>query len=163
MISIIVAMGKNRVIGKKNALPWHLPADLKHFKEITKGHAVIMGKNTHQSIGRALPGRLNIVLSGDKNYKADDCIVVSSIQEALKVAQGQEEIFFIGGGNVYKQALPLADRLYITLVDAEFEGDVFCPEIDYSNWKEVSREDCNADEKNPYNFSFLIFERKDNG
>jgi len=138
-ISIIVAVaGKKRVIGKKGGLPWHIPAELKRFKNITMGHPIIMGRKTFQSIGKALAGRTNIVITRDRSYAQAGIIVVHSLDEALKSAQGQqgdEEIFVIGGGEIYQQALPLAEKLYLTVIDKEIDGDVFFP--DYSEFKKV--------------------------
>lgn len=159
IISIIVAMAANGVIGRANTLPWDMPSDLKHFRGITTGHPVIMGSKTHESIGKALPGRTNIVLSEQADYRAEGCIVVHSIEEALAlVKDAADEVFFIGGANVFRQVMPLTDRLYVTLIHHEFEGDVFFPEIDPMVWLEVNREDHRADESNPYAFSFLVFE-----
>ncbi|MBI4095098.1 MAG: dihydrofolate reductase [Candidatus Liptonbacteria bacterium] len=160
MISIIVAVGKNRVIGKRGGLPWYLPADLKHFKEITMGHPIVMGRRTHESIGKALPGRTNVVITREKNYEAPGCVIVHSIDEALDRVKGEEEIFFIGGAEIFSQALPLAKRLYITQIDHEFEGDIFFPEINMSEWREMNREEGKTDEKNSYLYRFLVFERK---
>lgn len=142
MISIIVAVaGKNRVIGKKGGMPWYIPEELKRFKEITMGHPIIMGRKTHESIGRALPGRVNIVITREPNYLAEGCIVVNSLDEAIKTAQSRErsdEIFIIGGGQIYQESIGLADKLYLTYVDKEIEGDVFFP--DYSEFKKVISE-----------------------
>lgn len=138
-ISIIVAIaGKKRVIGKKGSLPWHIPEELKRFKEITMRHPIIMGRITHESIGRVLPGRTNIVITHEPNYKVLGCIVVHSLDEALRQAQGADEVFVIGGGQIYAEALPLADKLYLTYIDKEIEGDVFFP--DYSDFKKVVSE-----------------------
>ena len=137
MISIIVAVaGKKRVIGKTGGMPWYIPAELKRFKEITMGHPIIMGRKTHESIGKALPGRTNIIITHDQSYSAEGCIVVHSLEEAIEQAQGElgsEEIFVMGGGQIYEQAIPLVDKLYLTYLDKEIEGDVFFP--DYSEFK----------------------------
>lgn len=142
MISIIVAVaGEKRVIGKKGALPWYIPEELKRFKTITMGHPIIMGRKTHESIGKALPGRTSIVITRDENYKAEGCLVAHDLEEGLRLAsfaQGHDEVFVIGGGELYKQALPLADKLYLTYIDKEIEGDVFFP--DYSEFKKVVSE-----------------------
>ena len=148
------------MIGKRNALPWYLPADLGHFKEITTGKPVIMGKNTYESIGRPLPNRLNIVLSDDHNYKIEGCVVANSLEEALDYVKEAEEVMIIGGALVYKQFLPVAKRMYLTRVYHDFEGDVYFPEFDEKEWQEISREDFMADAKNPYDYSFLTLERK---
>lgn len=160
-ISIIVAVADNRVIGKRNALPWYLPADLKHFKEVTMGHHIIMGQVTHESIGRVLPGRTNIVLSFDKNYKADGCIVADSLDEALKIAEknGETEAFIIGGASVYEQAIDLVDKIYMTRIHNNFDGDVYFPKIDDGKWKEISKEVHSPNDKNPYKYEFVVLEK----
>ncbi len=152
IISIIVAMGNNRVIGKNNKLPWDLPADMDHFKKLTLGKPVIMGQRTFESIGKALPGRTNIILSQDKNFKAEDCIVAYSIEEALEKGKSFPEVMICGGVSVYKQFLPLADRMYLTLIKDDFEGDAFFPEFDWQDWQEVEREDRDK-------YSFVTLER----
>jgi dihydrofolate reductase len=158
-ISIIVAIAENNVIGNKNALPWHLPADLKHFKKITTGHTVIMGQNTYESIGKPLPQRKNIVLSFDKRYRAPGCIVVHSVEESIRAAstEKEKEVFIIGGASIYKQTIGIADKLYITKVHHKFAGDVFFPEIDMSKWKTISSEKHKSDELNPYDYEFCVF------
>ncbi|HAN19979.1 MAG TPA: dihydrofolate reductase [Bacteroidales bacterium] len=159
MISIIVAVAENNVIGKDNNLIWHLPKDLKHFKETTTGHYVIQGRKTFESCGKPLPNRTNVIITRDKNYKAEGCIVVHSLQEALDFAKNESEIFIIGGGNIYKQALPIADRIYLTKVHHVFDGDTFFPEINMNEWIEKSRHDFEPDEKNKYPFSILILDK----
>ncbi|MDP2598889.1 MAG: dihydrofolate reductase [Candidatus Liptonbacteria bacterium] len=159
MICIIVAIAKNRVIGKRGSgMLWHLPADLKRFKEITMGHTIIMGRRTHESIGKPLPGRTNIVITRQKDYSAPGCIVLGSLQEALVMVNGKES-FVMGGGEVYEQALPLADKLYITEIEAGFEGDVYFPEIDKKIWKLVDKKEGTIDDMNLYPHRFLIFEK----
>jgi dihydrofolate reductase len=162
MISIIVAVAHGGVIGVKNDLPWHLPADLQHFKNLTTNHAVVMGYNTYKSIvsriGKHLPNRRNIVLSDDPNFKADDVTVAYSLDEALQNS-GDDELFVIGGASVYQQALVLADRLYITEIDLDIKGDAFFPSIDKAIWKEVSREEHQKDDKNPHDYDFVVYER----
>ena len=142
MISIIVAAaGKNRVIGKRGALPWYIPNELKRFKEITMGHPIIMGRKTHESIGKPLAGRTNIIVTHDPQYSSAGCLVSHSLEEALRLAanaSGNDKIFVIGGGEIYKQALPLADKLYLTYIERQVEGDVFFP--DYSEFKKVISE-----------------------
>lgn len=160
IISIIAALAKNNVIGKKNALPWNLPADLARFREITTGKPVIMGKNTYDSIGRPLPNRLNIVLSNDRNSKIEGCLVANSLEETLNYVLGAEEVMIIGGASIYKQFLPVAARMYLTRIHHDFEGDVYFPEFDEKEWQENSREDFKADLKNPYNYSFITLEKK---
>jgi dihydrofolate reductase len=158
-ISIIAAMAANRVIGHENRLPWHLPADLGHFKQITMGKPIVMGRKTWESLARALPGRSNIVITRDKNYVAEGGKVVHSMEEAMQAAGECEEVMVIGGAEFYLQTLPLADTLYLTLVEGEFEGDAFFPEIDEDEWREVAREAHEADDKNPHAYSFVRLER----
>lgn len=163
MISIIVATNKDRVIGVDNALPWRLPSDLKHFKETTMGKPVIMGKKTFESIGRPLPGRLNIVLTDDKADKSDGKVVyVYSMQEAIDIGKkADKEIFVIGGAFVYAQAMPIADRLYVTEVKANIpQGNKFFPEIDRNIWKETSREKGIKTPKDEFAFDFVVYDRK---
>lgn len=160
IISIIAAVADNMVIGDKNSLPWSLPADLEYFKKTTLGKPVIMGTKTFESIGMALPNRKNIILSFDKDYKAEGCVVVTSIDEALKQIGEDEEVMIAGGASVYKQFLPLANRLYLTFIHHDFEGDARFPEFDMNEWKEVKRIDNEPDDKNPYSYSFVIFEKK---
>jgi dihydrofolate reductase len=159
-ISFIAAMTPQRVIGQKNQLPWRLPADLKRFKAITLKKPVIMGRKTHESIGFPLPKRLNIIMTTDLNYHAPNCQIAHSIEAALELAHGFSEVFVIGGASVYQAFLPFVKRLYITIVDADIEGDVFFPLIDLSNWRLISRENHAPDEKNSYPYSFCVWERK---
>lgn len=159
-VSIIVAVaGKRRVIGKKGGMPWYIPEELKRFKEITMGHPIIMGRKTHESIGKALGGRINIIITRDPKYQAEGCIVVHDLNEALKQSKGKpggKEIFVIGGGEIYKQALPLTDKLYLTYVDKEMEGDVFFS--DYSEFKKIVSES-NWYSSNGFRYKFLELER----
>lgn len=158
-ISLIVAVAENGVIGKTGVmLPWRLPADLKRFKEVTMGHPIIMGRKTYETIGRPLPGRQNIIVTRNPDYKADGCEVVSSLPEALEAAKNSEEAFIIGGGQLFEQALPLADKLYLTLVHASPDGDVFF-HYDPADWQEISNEPHEADDKNQYPYSFLTLLR----
>lgn len=158
-VSFIVAMAENRVIGRDNQLPWQLSADLKHFKALTMGKPVIMGRKTWESIGRPLPGRTNIVVTRDPRYTADGCVVVHSIDAALQACSGSEEVMVIGGAEFYRQVLPEASTLYLTLVHDEFEGDAFFPELDRREWREIEREDFESDDKNPHAYSFIRLER----
>jgi len=165
MISLVVAISKNRVIGDSNTLLWknELPADMKHFKEITLGHPVIMGRKTYESIGKPLNDRINIVLTRDRNFNAEGCIVVHSTGDAIKIASRDgEEIMVIGGGDIYRQFLPDASKMYLTLVRASFTGDTFFPEYNKAEWKEVadSREDFEPDDENKYSYTFIELERK---
>lgn len=172
-ISLIVAKAENNVIGKENKLLWHLPADMKFFKTMTTGQIIIMGHNTYLALGKALPNRFNIVITRDPNRKIEGCIVVNSIEKALKIAkeknisnknieQPLQKIMIIGGEQIYKLALPLVNRLYITEIKANFDGDTFFPSVDKTQWQEVNRELYLADEKNNINFDFVIFDRINN-
>jgi dihydrofolate reductase len=154
-ITIVVAMAANRVIGKDNSLPWHLPADLKHFKQLTLGKPVVMGRKTYESIGRPLPERTNIVVTRDRDYAAPGCVVVHSLEGALEAAGESAEVMVIGGAGLYRQILPRTDTIHLTRVHAEFEGNTVFPELNEADWHEVSRTDCAPDEKNPWAYSFL--------
>lgn len=160
-ISIIVAVAKNNLIGKKNSLPWYLPADLKHFKAITMGHYILMGQNTYASIGKPLPGRSTIILSNDPDYKQVGCVVVNTPEEAIKTAEksGEKEFMICGGGQVYKTFLPLAHKIYLTRVHHKFDGDIFFPKLNIKEWKVISEESHEPDEKNPFAYDFLILEK----
>ena len=158
-ISIIVAMAANGVIGQDNELPWHLPADLKHFKQTTMGKPILMGRKTWESIGRPLPGRTSIVITSDRTYTAPGCIVVNSIEAAIAAAGEQEEVMVIGGAELYRQVLPYTDTIYLTRIHQRFEGDTRFPEISDAEWQQLERVDHEADEKNPYDYSFIRLER----
>ena len=171
-ISLLVAVAENRVIGRDGRLPWYLPADLKYFKKLTRGHTVIMGRKTHESIierlGKPLPKRRSLVLSRDPSYQAPGVEVAASLEQALELAggepgvtleAGERNIFVIGGAAVFAEALPQADRLYLTRVHAEVEGAVFFPEIDAESWRLISEERHETDERHAYPFSFLVFDR----
>ncbi|HHJ09421.1 MAG TPA: type 3 dihydrofolate reductase [Bacteroidetes bacterium] len=162
MISQIAAMSRNRVIGRDNTLPWHMPDDLAYFFRVTKERHIIMGRRNYEANGKALPGRVNIVVTRNKDYHAPGCIVVHSVQEALDYAkkQGEKEVFIVGGGVLYAATLDITDRIYLTLIDAYVEGDTFFPELDPKQWQVVFEEFHPADERNPYNYTFYIFERK---
>lgn len=164
-ISIISAIAENRVIGNKNGLPWHLSADFKHFKEKTIGKTIILGFNTFKSIGeKPLPNRKHVVLSKEDINLPADCYLAKSIEESLNIAKEisgeNSEIMICGGASVYQQFLPLADRLYLTLIHQDFEGDTLFPEFDMNEWQEVSREDHEPDLKNKYSYSFIALEKK---
>ena len=159
--SLVVAMARNRVIGRENQLPWRLPADLAFFKRITMGHPVIMGRRTHESIGKPLPGRRNIVVTANRGYEAPGCIVVHSLNEAFRAAGNAEEVAIIGGSSIFEAGLPLADRIYLTEVDAEVEGDVVFPRFDRSAWRETELERHAPDARHAYPFRILLLERKD--
>ena len=158
IISIIAAIGDNRALGKDGKLPWHLPADFARFKTLTRGHTVIMGRKTYESIGRPLPERTNIVITRDEAYTAPGCIVVHSFDDALVKAIG-DEVFVIGGAQVYAEAIPHADRLYITHVHGSFEADTFFPEITISEWKVMQKEEVPADKKNNCAATFVMYEK----
>ena len=160
MLSIIVAVSENNVVGKENKLPWKLSADLKRLKSLTMGHHIIMGRKTWESLGKALPGRINVVITTDKNFKAEGGVVVHSLNEALAFSSADDEIFIFGGGKIFKEAMPLVNKIYITRVHSIIDGDTFFPVLDRSDWKEISREDFKADEKNQYNYSFVTLVRK---
>ena len=161
IISIIAALGKNNEIGQDNRLLCRLPDDLKRFKEITSSHTVIMGRKTFESLPKgALPNRKNIVVSRNPDLQIEGAMVCSSLDAALLKCLDEEEVFIIGGAQIYRQALPMADKLYLTKIHAAFpEADVFFPEINYKEWREVGREMYLADEKHPYSFSFVEYER----
>ena len=158
-LSLIVAMAKNRVIGSNNQMPWHLPADFAYFKKVTLGHPVIMGRKTFESIGRALPGRRNIVVSRNPAFRAEGVDVMTSLDAAIKACQNTEA-FVIGGATLYAEALPHADRLFITEVDASPNGDTVFPSLDKNLWREISRERLEADEKNIHAMEFVVLEKK---
>lgn len=159
-INIIAALANNNVIGKDNKLLWHLPADLKYFKSLTIGKPIIMGRKTYESIGKPLPERKNIIVTRNQNYYADGCYIAESLEKAIKLANDYSECFIIGGGEIYKQALYIADNLYITRVDAFIEGDTFFPEISLSKWQLIDIQKFNSDEKNKYNYSFETYKKK---
>lgn len=160
-IALIAAVARNGIIGRNNTLPWRLSEDLKRFKRLTTGKPVIMGRKTWESIGRPLPNRTNIVVTTQTGYTAEGCIVVHSLNEAITAAKehGGEEIMIIGGAALYKEALTTADRIYLTRVEADVEGDAFFPEVDWNQWKERERETLPADDKNEYPTTFLVLER----
>ena len=155
-------MGERNEIGRNKGLLCHLPADLKHFKELTTGHTIVMGRKTFESLPKgALPNRINIVLSRNRNLSFDGCLVFSSIDEIIEYQKDSDDIFIIGGGEIYKQMLPKANKLYLTKIHATFDdADTFFPDIDYSEWEEVSREKHKADEKHLYDYTFLEYRRK---
>ena len=161
MITIIAAIGANNELGKNNDLIWYLPADLKRFKKVTSGHHILMGRNTFESIGKPLPNRTTVIITRNLEYKAEGCIIVDSIEKAIEVAKEDAQIFIIGGAQIYKQTIEsnLVDQLDITKVHHSFEADVYFPKIDAAIWKEASREDFEADEKNKYNYSFISYKK----
>jgi len=184
IISLIVAVAENNVIGKNNALPWHLPTDMKYFRDTTMGHCVIMGRKNYDSIPlkyRPLDGRTNIVVTRQKDFKAEKCIVVNSVEEGLKAAadtsnspereelagknsplrgdKGGLEVFIIGGADIYRQTIDIADKIYYTKIHHSFDGDAFFPKIDENKWKLISRREVKPDEKNKFPFSFCVYEK----
>jgi len=162
IVSAVVAKAKNNVIGKDNDIPWYLPADLKYFKKTTLNHHIIMGRKCFQSIGKPLPKRSNIIVTRNPFYIVSNCFIANSVEEALEIAHdnGEEEAFIIGGGEIYRLTAPLWDKLYVTEVNAEIDGDIYFPEIDKQEWKLVSQDDHKKDLKNEFNYSFLIYEKK---
>lgn len=160
--SIMVARSDNRVIGKDNDLVWHMPADLKYFKETTKGHYVMMGRKTYESVDQPLPGRLNIIITRQSDYYRECCITVHSLEEAFALGEenGQQEVFVLGGSEIYELAMDQVDRIYLTEIKAEFKGDAYFPEIDYAKWQEVKREEHEPDAENPHPYAFVVLKRK---
>ncbi len=164
-ISLIVAMAENRVIGRNNKLPWYLPDDLKYFKRVTMGKPVVMGRKTFESIGKPLPGRTNIVVSRNPEFHAEgirvvkDLMMARAVCQSFAIVEGIEEVMVIGGAQIYEQSLPMADRLYLTEVHADVEGDACFPEFDRNEWRELGRERFKAEGPNPYDYSFVILER----
>ncbi|HIO92441.1 MAG TPA: type 3 dihydrofolate reductase [Leucothrix mucor] len=162
-ISMIAAMAHQRVIGKDQKMPWHLPADLAFFKKTTMGSPILMGRKTYESIGRPLPGRLNLVVTRSPDLKIAGCEVVTSLEQAMSVAQEKSsdsnEVFITGGSHLYKSFLDKADRLYLTMIDADLEGDTYFPDYTQYNWQEVDHEDHQADDKNIYPYSFVTLDR----
>lgn len=160
MISLIVAMDQNRVIGKDNQLPWYLPADLQYFKKVTMGKLIIMGRKTFESIGRVLPGRENIIVTRNEQYINENCTILHSIDEVKTFAdESEQEVFVIGGAEIFREILPTTDRLYLTKIQASFEGDTYFPEIDEKEWREISSTPGVVDEKNLYPHQFIVLER----
>ena len=160
MLSMIVAVSENNVIGKENKLLWHLPDDLKHFKRTTKGHHVIAGRKTFESQGRPLPKRTNIVITRNKDICIEGCHIAHSLDEAIVMAREDNEPFIIGGEEIYKQAMEKVDRIYITRIHETFDGDTYFPEIDERKWEVVSSKYHGIDDKHPYPFTIYILEKK---
>jgi len=159
-VSLIVAMAKNRVIGVNNTLPWHLPADLKHFKALTMGHHIVMGRKTYESIGMPLPGRTSVVVTRNANYSVPGVVVVNSLAAAITACGNDKEIFVIGGAELYRQAIALADRIYLTEIDADIPGDAHFTELDGKLWQETGRVSHAPDEKNLHPYHFVVYDRK---
>ncbi|MBI1343693.1 MAG: dihydrofolate reductase [Terrimonas sp.] len=163
VISLIVAVSSNNVIGKDNQLPWHLPEDMKYFKNTTWAMPVVMGRKTFASLGKALPGRTNVVITRQQDWKTEGVKVVNSFDEAVGIALQEDvkEIFIIGGAEIFKAAIPVVQRMYITRIHHEFEGDVFFPAFNEEEWELVSVRDCVPDENNIYAYTFQVWERKE--
>ena len=160
MMKLIVAKASNNVIGDNNNLIWHLPNDLKHFKNLTTNHPIVMGRKTYKSLGRPLPNRTNIIITRDTNFEDEKVVITHSLEAAIdKAKEINPDYFIIGGGEIYKQSMLLADELYITEVHHEFDGDTFFPEIDEETFEEVQRENHVKDEKHPYSYSFVTYKR----
>ncbi|MEE9331880.1 MAG: dihydrofolate reductase [Methylophilaceae bacterium] len=156
-LSIIVAIANDNVIGVNNTLPWHLPEDLKRFKALTMGHHIIMGRKTYESLGRLLPGRTTVIVTRNKQYHVEGAVIANSLEQALDVARVDEEAFLIGGAELYKIGLPLADKLYVTEVHADFEGDAYLPAFDLTDWRELSR--VRHDNEEGMAFSYVTYQR----
>jgi dihydrofolate reductase len=160
MISIIVAYGLSREIGLNNQLLWHLPNDLNHFKQITMGHPIVMGRKTFESIGRPLPGRVNVIVTRNTDFKPEGCLVVNSLQDAFKATMPAQDVMIIGGADIYEQTLPIADRIYATEVKAHLKADKYFPVLPPNQWEEISRKINPADEKNAIEHDFVVYKRK---
>ncbi len=159
LITIIAAMDRNRLIGDGDQLPWRLPADMRRFRALTMGKPIIMGRRTHESIGSALPGRKNIVLSRDPAFESPGCVVVGDLDAALSIYTDADELMVIGGAQLYAEAIPRTHRMHLTLLDGSFSGDTWFPDYDPRQWREISREDHPADADSPCTFSFVDLER----
>jgi dihydrofolate reductase len=153
-------MAKNRVIGANNKIPWHLPNELRLFKSLTMGHPIVMGRRTYESIDRLLPGRTTVIVTRQRDYQVPGAIVANSIEEALDACKDDSEIFVIGGSDLFRETLPIADRLHLTVVDAEPQGDTFMPEIDMSAWRETSSQSFQPDEKHAHAYRYSVYDRK---
>lgn len=162
IISAIVAMNSEGLIGDENKIPWHLPADLKYFKKQTMGHHILMGRKCFDSIGKSLPGRKNIIVTKNPNFLVSDCIMVNSIEKGILTAKenNEQELFILGGGEIYRQSLHLVSKLYLTMVAFNGTGDVFFPQINFNEWTLISENKHTSDDKNNYDYSFLIYKRK---
>jgi dihydrofolate reductase len=163
IISCIVAIAKNNVIGKDNQIPWYLPSDLKYFKKVTTGHHVIMGRKCYESIGKPLPNRTNIIITRDPFFISSNCLIARNIKEALEMAldNGETEAFIIGGGQIYEQTADFWDKFYLTEVDLDAEGDIFFPELDLNEWTLTSKECHQKDEKNEFDYCFNVYDRRE--
>lgn len=157
-LSLIVAVARNRVIGANNALPWHLPEDLKRFRALTTGHHIIMGRKTYESLNRLLPGRTTVIVTRNPDYRVDGALIADSLQSAIAHSVGDSEVFLIGGAELYKDGIKHANKLYITEINADFEGDAFLPEFDLSDWQEVARETHVSEKGLP--FAYITYIKK---
>jgi dihydrofolate reductase len=153
-------MAKNRVIGADNKIPWHLPNELKLFKSLTMGHHIVMGRKTYESINRLLPGRTTVIVTRQRDYKVPGAIVAHSVEEAIAASKGDDEIFVIGGADLFRETLPVADRLYLTTVDAEPPGDTFMPEFEIDHWRETSAQSFEPDEKHAHAYRLNVYDRR---
>ena len=160
IISLVAAATENNVIGRGNAMPWHLPADLQYFKRLTLDHFILMGRRTFEAIGKPLPRRTTVIITKNKDFSYTGCYTAESLEAAVALAQDEEEVFVAGGGSIYRQALPLAGRIYLTRIHTQLDGDTFFPAIDPARWALVHSDFCRADAKNPYDLSFLRYHRK---
>lgn len=160
ILSLIVGMDEDRVIGQDGAMPWHLPADLKHFKQTTLGKPLVMGRRTFEAIGKALPGRRNIVLTRNRSFEAPGCEIARSLDQAIELCADAEEVMIVGGAAVYEQALPRADRIYLTRVHGRFHGDTRFPAFDHDEWEVAHLRNRPADERNPYALTFIELHRR---
>ena len=160
LVSIIAAMDRNRLIGNNNQLPWHLPADLAHFKQVTMGKPIIMGRKTYESIGRPLPGRTNIVLTRSPDFYAEGVLTAKTLEQALDYVSAEDEVMVIGGSTIYELTLPRADRLYLTYVENSYQGDAWFPDFDLEQWSIVTSEEHSADEINSSAYRFVAYARK---
>ncbi len=161
IVSIIVAAAQNDIIGKENKLPWHLPADMKYFKQTTSGHCIIMGRKTFDALGKPLPNRTNIIITRQEDFSVEGCVVVNQLQHAIDYCRdhGEEECFIIGGGDIFIQSLIWTDRIYLTHIHHPFDGDTFFPALNKGDWNEISSAKHLPDEKNKYAYSFIVYER----
>jgi dihydrofolate reductase len=164
IISQIVAVSLNNVIGKDNGLPWHMPTDMAYFKNTTWGHHIVTGRRNYEAEGKALPGRVNIVLTRNPDFQIGDGLVVHQLDEAIEIARkaGEDELFISGGAEIYKLAMPVTNRIYLTRIHAHMEGNTFYPGLDVNIWKEVSIDRRKADENNPFDYDFIVYERQRN-
>jgi len=159
ILSLVAAASDNNVIGKNNALPWRMPADMKFFRDVTMGHTVVMGRKTYESMMKPLAGRKNMVITRNEGYKAEGCIMVPSLIEVRQLCKDEGEVFIIGGAEIYNLSIEIADKIYLTRIHGHFEGDAYFPDIHADKWKETARRDFKADEKNPFDYSFIEYSR----